>query len=92
MSNEVYKPAGSKFAPAVDVAPQKTDLNPAKTLGVGSGVPWKSHTEYRAHKQAEAAGGFKHHMDDMHAGVKSANKEARSRYDATHRHPIGGGN
>lgn len=78
-----------------------TDPNPAATLGSGDGVPWKSHTEYLAREQAKAAGGFEKHKGqaggpktqhhDLHAGVKAANKESRSRYDATHRHKIGEG-
>lgn len=37
---------------------QEVDPQPGETLGVGGGVPWQSHTDWLARKQAERAGGY----------------------------------
>ena len=42
-----------------------------------------------SHKGAAAGAVTQHH--DWHQHVKDANKEAKHRYDATHRYPITGG-
>jgi hypothetical protein len=79
---------GSQFAPAI----MPTKSTPAKDPSFatqGSEVQGMF-ARHSAHESAVAAGGFKHHTDDVQAGVKGENKRAQARHDLTHRGKIGG--